>query len=231
MKLLVSCLMLNLFFLGTAFGLEFSAQFPAPLKTQLEDDLQFLGALSAETSDSKNPASPFHQEIFGDFTGETYRRWFENRVQKAGTDSCGGQSSVTACVFGIMPKWIYLSPNYLKFSMPQVVRASILIHEARHNEPENRNWPHEKCPIPFQDENGEDIKGLFSGIRLEGVAACDQTALGSYGTQLIFLATIANHCQSCTEKVRADARMMADDTFKRMLGSPLKSALKADLKW
>ena len=195
----------------------------------VEGDLAFLGSIASDPRLRRNPATPLHQKIFGTVAGPAYLNFFNSRVLRADSDACGGVTGVIACTTPLMPTWMYFTSAYLTFSMPQIMRVSILLHEARHEEIPNRNWPHATCPTPFRDERGNDIVGFYSKDPLQGTQSCDSTPIGSYGTQLIFLANIAKSCTNCTDKVRADARFLLQDQLGRILGTANKNALRQDL--
>ena len=102
----------------------------------------------------------------------------------------------------------------------------VVFHEARHTESQNGNWSHATCPTPFVDANGKEIKSIWTGSTLAGEAACDSTALGSYGSSTIMLKNIQLNCTNCTDKVKMDAGLYADDQYKRLVGQAKTDAGK-----
>jgi hypothetical protein len=208
-----------LLFSGTqALAYTFDRTVPDAVKQQLLADLAFAGGLQGET------ASPLHQQIFGEkVDGAAYAQFFSSRVQAIGMNSCGSENAV-ACVnplFGANKIW--LTPNYLKFSQPQIAKVMVLFHESRHTEAKNDYWPHAQCPASFPE------KSIWTGAPLAGQSACDSTALGSYGSSMILLKNIQEHCTNCSEKVKMDAGLYADDQFKRIIDENASQAIKKDL--
>src|SRR6202023_2937082 len=107
------------------------------------------------------------------------------RVTAIGMNDCGSGKAV-ACVIPYMdPSKMWLTQNFIKFSHPQVARMMVVFHEARHTEVKNRNWSHAKCPKPFLGPDGQDMKSIWTGSKLEAQPACDITPLGSYGSSTI----------------------------------------------
>lgn len=123
---------------------------------------------------------------------------------------------------------MWLTPNFVKFNMPQIARIMVIYHEARHTEAENGHWSHDYCPTPFLDENGQDIKGMYSGMKLEGEPACDSTYKGSYGSSTIMLKNIAKYCTNCSDKLKMDADIIVADQLNRIDVPSVKNAMKAD---
>ncbi|HLD99810.1 MAG TPA: hypothetical protein VJB59_06100, partial [Bdellovibrionota bacterium] len=124
---------------------------------------------------------------------------------------------------------MWLTENFVKFSHPQVSRMMVVFHEARHTEVKNRNFPHATCPVPFKDADGQDMKSIWTGATLAGEPACDKTPFGSYGSSLIMLKNIQKFCLNCTDKVKMDAGLYADDQFKRIIDQNAIQAIKKDL--
>lgn len=208
----------------------FQKQVSPELKAQVLSDIDFIKSLNADPNLPKNPATPLHQKIFGNLDGVNYETWLKDRVKQIGRDECGGGESVTACVIPFFSQnTLWITSNYIRFSMPTLVRASIILHEARHTETANKNWPHEECPTPFLDEKGDAVKGYFSGVLLEGKPACDKTSFGSYGSQVVWYYNLKKSCKSCSEKVLLDAEIFGADTMKRMIDKKVKLELKNDL--
>jgi len=201
--------------------LQFDRDVDASLKQQILNDLEFMGSLKG------TKATPLHRKIFGKVDGRTYLRWFEDRVSTVGKNLCGSDTAV-ACVLSMWPNKIWMTPNYTKFSQPQIARLSVIYHEARHTEADEGFWPHATCPKPFLNDEGKDVRSIWTGALLQGEPACDVTAFGSYGTQTILLKNIAMNCSNCTEKVRADADLFANDQLIRIIDPSSKAAMKKD---
>ncbi|MDD5657114.1 MAG: hypothetical protein PHF00_07655 [Elusimicrobia bacterium] len=201
----------------------FDDDVPADIQKQMRDDLAFIGGLKG------NGASGLHKEIFGQVDGPTYARFFETRVTAIGMSECGGGNAV-ACVmpfFNSSKMW--LTQNFIKFSHPQIARLMIVFHESRHTEDANGNWSHARCPKPFLGKDGQEIKSIWTGAALAGEPACDKTPLGSYGSSMIMLKNVQKFCASCTEKVRMDAGLYADDQFKRIIDAKARQEMLKDL--
>jgi hypothetical protein len=198
---------------------------PAEVQTQLRNDLAFIRSIKGTS------ASDLHKKVFGNVDGSDYIRFFETRVKGIGMDVCGSTVMV-ACVhvYSDDASKMWLTENYSKFSHPQIARMMIVFHEARHTESYNGNWLHSECPDPFRDENGNDIRSIWTGELLTGPpAACDMGTLGSYGISVIMLKNIQKFCSNCTDKVRMDAGIYADDQFKRLIEPVSVEEIKNDL--
>ncbi|MFX5998879.1 hypothetical protein ABTF05_21095, partial [Acinetobacter baumannii] len=83
--------------------------------------------------------TPLHQQIYGKMDGG-YFQWFDSRVKSVGLNDCGSANAV-ACVIPFEDSSkIWFTPNYTKFSHPQVAKMMVVYHEARHTEDDNGNW-------------------------------------------------------------------------------------------
>lgn len=200
----------------------FDSDVPADIQKQMLADLAFIYGLKGAG------ATPLHQRIFGAMDGAAYQKFFETRVTGIGMDGCGNGNAV-ACVIPFQdPSKMWLTQNFIKFSHPQVSRMMVVFHEARHTESRNGNWPHATCPTPFLDENGNDMKSIWTGALLQGEPACDETPLGSYGSSTIMLKNIQKFCANCTAKVKMDAGLYADDQMGRIVDAGAKKQMKDD---
>ena len=207
----------------TALEYTFDPDVPAEIQAQMRDDLAFIGAIRGAA------ASGLHRKIFGPVDGPTYARFFESRVTGVGLSDCGSANAV-ACVMPFFdPSKMWLTQNYIKFHHPQIARLMVVFHESRHTESSNGNWPHANCPDPFHDENGQEMHSIWTGAALAGEPACDRTPFGSYGSSLILLKNVQKFCSNCTDKVRMDAGLYADDQFKRITDPGAQKAIRADL--
>lgn len=202
-------------------ALQFDSDVQPALKKQILDDFDFIKSIRSTKS------SPLHQQVFGAVNGTKYFDWFNQRVFAVGLDDCGSATAV-ACVIVMFSNKIWMTPNYTKFSHPQIARLSVIYHEARHTEEENGNWSHATCPTPFKDANGRDMQSIWTGALLEGKPACDVTPFGSYGSATIFLKNIGKYCETCNEKVKADADMYGTDQLGRITDSASKKKMIAD---
>ncbi|RYZ69829.1 MAG: hypothetical protein EOP09_06995 [Proteobacteria bacterium] len=200
---------------------------PNPVRVKLEDTLTFLKSMKAEQALPKNPASPLHREVFGEFDGENYLRWFETRIKRIGIDSCGG-GSATACAIYFMPTWMYLTPYFVRSPLSRVAQLAVLLHEARHSEHDHNGWVHVECPIPFLDDQGQEIKSYFSGDKLAGLKACDDSEYGSYAAEYLFMSHVADYCSNCTATERNEARTIADQGIYRITDLRAREALRRD---
>ena len=208
----------------TGKGYVFEANVPAHIQKQMRDDLAFLNEIHGRE------ATPLHQEIFGPVDGPTYMKFFNDRVTAIGMHSCGGGNAV-ACVMpwkGHTKMW--LTENFVKFSHPQVARMMVVFHEARHTEKRNSFWQHATCPKPFLDENGNVVKSIWTGAVLAGETACDDDPFGSYGSSTIMLKNISMSCTNCTDKVKMDASLYAEDQLGRIIDAEAKEQMRNDFK-
>jgi hypothetical protein len=202
-------------------ALQFDPEVKSELKQQIQEDFQFIQSIRSAS------ATPLHEKVFGAVDGPNYIQWFNKRVFKVGVDDCGSPTAV-ACVIVMYPNKIWMTPNYTKFSHPQIARLSVIYHEARHTEEQNGNWSHANCPIPFRDATGRDVRSIWTGALLEGRPACDVTAFGSYGSATIFLKNIAKNCRNCSEKVKADAELYGSDQLKRVVDAASRNSMVSD---
>ena len=207
----------------TAFGaLKFDSDVPKNIQTQIVDDLAFMAQIQGSGQ------TPFHKEIFTEVSGKAYQTFFDTRIFSVGVDACGGGAAV-ACVQPFFnPNKMWLTQNYIKFSHPQVARAMVVYHEARHSETKNGNWMHANCPRPFLDENGKDKTSIWTGAKLEGEAACDVKYQGSYGSSTIMLKNISKFCSNCNDKVKMDADIYATDQLGRISKPAVKQQMLND---
>ena len=200
----------------------FDKDVPADIQTQMIADLNFISSLQG------NGASKLHSYIYGQVNGGAYKNFFETRVMAIGMSDCGSKFAV-ACVSMFQPTKMWLTQNFIKFSHPQVARMMVVYHEARHTEVKNGNWSHAQCPKPFLGADGQDMKSIWTGAKLEAQPACDITPLGSYGSSTIMLKNIQAFCANCTDKVKMDAGIYADDQFKRIIDEQARQQMKDDI--
>jgi len=204
--------------------LPFDEDVPKDIQKQLLGDLSFIGTIQG------SGASPLHKEIFGEVNGAVYARFFKSRVSAVGMSGCGDGTAV-ACV---MPFWdpskMWLTQNYIKFSHPQISRLMVVFHEARHTESNRGNWSHASCPSPFVGPDGKEIRSIWTGESLAGERACDKTPLGAYASSSVMLKNIQNRCTSCTDKVRMDAGLYADDQLGRVTDSDARRRMVEDAR-
>jgi hypothetical protein len=222
-RMAFTVLAVSLGFSTQALAFTFDTNVPAAIQQQMKDDLVFMNGIQGAS------VSPLHKQIYGDVSGKDYEKFFSSRVTAIGLNSCGGGNAV-ACVipfFDSSKMWI--TENYIKFSHPQVARLMVVYHEARHTEDDNWNWGHATCPKPFLDENGQEMKSIWTGAPLAGEAACDVTPMGSYGSSTIMLKNIAKNCANCSEKVKMDAAMYADNQLGRITDAKAKSDIVKDI--
>jgi hypothetical protein len=206
---------------AASFPLKYDSIVPITTRIQLEGDLTHFFSMQGAN------ATPLYRKIFGPFTGKGSSKWFFDRVGAVGQNLCTTDSAV-ACVLSAWDGWIFLSPNYTKFQHPSIARLMVLFHEARHNERENKNWPHAKCPKNFVDENGQPIRSIWTGEPLAGELACDLDIGGSYSIATILLLNIAYHCDNCSAEDRHDAEIYGLDQLRRIIWKPAQDAIIKD---
>jgi hypothetical protein len=205
-------------------GLVFDSDVPADIQAQMRADMAFMGTIKGGN------ATPLHKKIFGAVDGTAYVNFFETRVTGIGMDDCGSAKAV-ACVIPFQdPSKMWLTQNFIKFDHPQISRMMIVFHEARHTESRNGNWPHATCPTPFLDANGKDMVSIWTGATLAGEPACDVTPLGSYGSSTILLKNVQKFCTNCTDKVKMDAGLYADDQMGRITDDGARQQMETDFK-
>ena len=94
-----------------------------------------------------------------------------------------------------------------------VGRISTILHEARHCEtPNSTSWPHVFCP---DEDPTKDYPG------------CDETILGAYGVEVIFLKNLKKNCESCGDKVKRDAEIYGDAYEGQIIDASVKDAASA----
>jgi hypothetical protein len=207
----------------SGFAYTFDNDVPAAVKSQMQDDLGFVATIQG------NGASALHQQIFGKVDGTDYKNFFETRVQAVGLNDCGGGGAVACVIPMIDSSKIWLTHYYVEFNHPQIARLMVVFHESRHTEDANANWPHATCPTPFVDSTGNEIKSIWTGLSLAGQPGCDVTPFGSYGSSMIMLKNVQKFCTNCTDKVKMDAGIYADDQFKRVIDQTASDQIKKDL--
>lgn len=203
-------------------GYTFDPDVPADIQAQMRADLAFIAQLKG------SGATKLHQRIFGPLDGAAYAKFFETRVSAIGMDGCGNGNAVACVIPYRNPSKMWLTKNFVRFSHPQVSRMMVVYHEARHTESRNGNWPHAYCPEPFKDAQGRDMKSIWTGALLAGEPACDETPFGSYGSSTIMLKNIAKFCTNCTDKVKMDAELYADDQLGRIIDEGAKKQMQDD---
>ncbi len=203
-------------------GFTFDSDVPPAIRDQMKADLSFISGIQGSN------ATPLHQRIFGPVSGSSYMSFFNKRVSAVGMNDCGSSFAV-ACVIPFEdPSKMWLTQNFIRFSHPQIARMMVVFHESRHTEIQHGNWPHAYCPEPFLDGNGQDMKSIWTGSLLAGQPACDETPLGSYGSSTIMLKNIQKYCTNCTDKVKMDAGLYADDQLNRITDPGAKRQMIAD---
>jgi len=208
---------------STGFAYTFDSDVPANIQDQIKQDLSFIGTIQSTTQ------SNLHKTIFGAVSGDAYSKFFDSRVTGIGLNDCGNGNAV-ACVIPFEdPSKMWLTNNYIKFSHPQVARMMVVFHESRHTESDHGNWPHANCPDPFLDANGSPMKSIWTGAPLASEPACDETPLGSYGSSTIMLKNISKFCTNCTDKVKMDAGIYADDQMGRITDAGAIQQMRDDL--
>ncbi|HEX7674956.1 MAG TPA: hypothetical protein VF412_12330 [Bdellovibrio sp.] len=206
--------------------LQFDRSISAATKAQILQDLDFVKSMQG------SGGSAFYKTIFEKpvLNGTDLLAFFNQRITTFNTNSCGGGNAVAACVIPWMDSnTMWITPNYVKNSLPQIYRISIIFHESRHTEDEHNNWGHVNCPVPYLDDNGKDIVGIISGTKMEGLPACDSTNIGAYGLQAVLLKNVEKNCSNCNQKTQMDAQLFGDDTINRISNLTARKQLQNDL--
>jgi hypothetical protein len=212
-----------LLFSQSSFAYTFDPNVPKTIQNQMTQDLGFINTIQSQTQ------SDLHKQIFGDVKGDSYTRFFNTRVTSVGIDGCGNKNAVACVIPYLDSSKMWLTQNYIRFSHPQIARMMVVFHEARHTEVQNDNWPHATCPSPFLDANGNPLKSIWTGAPLEKESACDETPYGSYGSSIIMLKNISKFCTNCSEKVKMDAGIYADDQLQRIISTEAHQDILDDL--
>lgn len=211
-------------FSNSGFAYTFDSNVPAAVQQQVQTDMAFINGIQGTT------ASGLHAQIFGPTVdGPTYTNFFNTRVTQVGMNSCGDANAVACVIPFFNSSKIWFTQNYIKYDHPQIAKMMVVFHESRHTENANDNWAHATCPTPFLDANGQDMKSIWTGAPLAGEPACDVTPFGSYGSSMIMLKNIQKFCTNCTDKVKADAGIFADDQFHRVIDPDAISQIQKDL--
>lgn len=223
LKYLIYIFLFNGFFLlPNTNALEYDSNIPTPIKKKLNADLDFIFSIN-----KNNKSSNLQKEIFSEFSGDAFKKFFNSRVKKIGFDSCGGS---TACAKpNEDPDKIWISPDFINSDIPQILRIITLFHEARHLEASYANWPHEICPIPFLDKDGKDIIGIWSKEKLEGQEACDWSVYGSYAITAVMAENISKFCTECSNQLKQDAHKYALYISLRVVDTNAIEKLNEDL--
>jgi len=202
--------------------IKFDKNVPADVQERVYEDLNFLNniELTQET--------PLHLKIFRSFSkGTSYKSFFEERIHTVGYDD-NPNNNAMAYVQPFYLNKMFFARNFIKFSVPQVSRVSVMYHEARHTEVSKGMWMHATCPTPFIGDDGKEVVGEVSGMKLAGEDACDTTELGAYALGGILLNNISRFCENCNEKVKMDATFFAEGAAKRIIDRDAKKKLKKD---
>lgn len=210
-------------FMSQAFAFTFDSNVPKNIQEQMVADVNFVNGIKGDKP------STLHKKIFGDIEGANYGNFFNKHIRSVGISGCGNPNAVACVIPYSASNKMWITQNYIKFSHPQIARLMVVFHEARHTENENGNWPHANCPEPFLDDKGNEMKSIWTGAPLAGEPACDDTEYGSYGSSTIMLKNISKYCLNCTEKVKMDAGIYADDQLGRITDATAKKSIQNDL--
>jgi hypothetical protein len=194
-----------------AYAIDFESDVPAEVANQTRADLSFVEGITARQS------SPMHMGVFGKVSGQGYMQWFGERISTFGYDANDRSGAIAYNDSMWNPNHMMVTDYYVKGNLPQTARVLVLFHEARHSEREHGYWSHAYCPRPFKDENGNDIKSIFSGLPLAGQPGCDNTASGAYGSSTIMINNIGRFCENCSEKIKMDAAIYSKDQAYRLV--------------
>lgn len=203
--------------------LEFYSDVPASLKALAEQDINLLYQLKADKQNA------LHADFFGGPDGEAYHRYLRSQIRFIGFSKCG-ESGAAACGDPIFTDTtIWLTKNYETYSFPQIVRSQIYLHERKHLQfsHEHFGWNHIQCSDPYLDEAGQDIKSLISGKRMAGFYACDADETAAFGVGVSMLYNVAHNCTNCSEKVKQDALLYANEYSQYIIDPKGRERLRA----
>ncbi len=193
----------------------FSENVPESFRLYLTSALEELYSVKGEAG------TVLHKKIFGGaVTGETYRKWFAERVRRIEMkdDGCGYTARVdSAGPAGV----IYISNCVNQNAGPEskVYWLSVLFHEARHLEFEarhvdakNKHWLH-------------DVVADSSGVAM----AYDRSPMGAYGVEKVFAFNLAHFCSNCSAEFKRQANdVFEDDTNWRKISPEAARVLSLD---
>lgn len=144
--------------------------------------------------------APLFQRFFQPSNAIGLQNFIEKRVHKISWEP-NAPEGVTAAANG--NGILFLTREYAD-NYPQIARISVIIHEAKHLEPET--WDHQWCRQPYLFQL-DQLLYRIPELNQVSVKACDRTELGAYGIQYTFLRAIAESCSNCTDKIKMDARL------------------------
>jgi hypothetical protein len=195
---------------------------PPGLKQLAEQDIALLYSLEATEQSS------LHKQIFNGADGKAYERYLRSQVRHIGYSDCGNSGSAACAEPMYADTTIWLTDKYQSASLPQILRAQIFLHERKHLEPGGTpyGWSHIECPSPYLDESGQDIKSLISGKKFAGFYACDQDHYGSFAVGVSMLYQVAKNCSNCSEKVKQDAKLYADEYVQLIIEPKSRAMLR-----
>ncbi len=222
MKFILAPLMVLFSFTAAHAALKYDKAVPSEIVQQFQSDLTFVSSIQGSSTSS------LHQRVFGSVSGSSYMKFFNARINMIGLNNCGGGGAV-ACFIPSTGRTMWLTSRYTGISHPQIARLMVIFHEARHAEYLKLAWAHATCPTPFLDTDGKPMLSIWTGASLAGEPACDKTPIGSYGSSMIMLKNISENCSNCTDKVKMDAGIFADDQLKRIIDPQSIAAIKNDL--
>lgn len=191
------------------------------LRRQADSDLEWGRSLRGAE------ASPLHRKLFGDspLDGRLYEAFFKQRVTrlaKAGTFT--GCAGAIAC-HGAW-KTVRLTEKYADPRLPQVVRLSLLLHEARHSD--DGSHDHFVCPGSIRGPDGGPLRSPYLDVEVGGLRACDEEPLGAYGLQIVMLRNIQRYCGNCEPAVKTEAGRYADFLMNLIRSEEARRELLAD---
>lgn len=232
-----SSLLLALLLLGmnpkTAFGFGGAApreeisireSVPAPVITSLQNTFALIRDLRGTAS------SRLHDGIFGAIDGQNYLRFVSERIEEIAYEPIPHSNTQVAFVRGAEPTVLYITSNTDASRVPLIYFLDVLVHEARHAEHGVLSYAHVSCPIPFVDFEGNEVRGIITGNPIAGRRACDTTADGPYGIVATLMKNIEHQCETCTEKVRMDAKLFGDDDARRVIDRSSYNELREDIR-
>ncbi len=181
-----------LFFVPMAFAegpIHFTEDVPPTFKAFIVHSLNKMALIKGTSS------SRLHHLIFqGPVDGRVYLNWFYKRVKKISmSPSCNFAARIDS---EGEPGVIYISKcvNLNPEPNKSVYWLSILFHEARHLEPQNKYWHHALCL---------DASSM--------VMSCDKSPMGPFGLEKILFGNIVKYCSNCSKEFISDAQSVFDD--------------------
>lgn len=164
-------------------------------KEQVDRDLEVLGKMHFVG------VSKAHLAIFGGEDSSKIVEFVKKRVRSV-VWAEKGANSIKGVIAFYRSGTLLIGSQFFDPKLSALSRISVLIHEARHGD----SYAHDWCPSPFKFEI---FDSSFRIPRMDALptVACDSTGHGAYGVQYIFLRSVVDACQNCSEEQKTEAKL------------------------